>query len=513
MVNLLLLSSPDGSLVHRPESACSGSVVSSVSLPRPTQIVNQIILKWPISILPEACLPLTPAQLAAMHRLVKRIAQLRSTNEIATDSAEALLPYVSSEAQEVLMQWEQSLLDQRQLDRTEAQVGEAQQASRFWSRSIQPLKTLIPRLLWSIAKSTHEAVRLIEGVLAEVENDQVRQTGVLRLVVMLELKTEQHTTRLDLVTCQPAPALRKNCQIRVQDSLLAQQFITDTVLLQQLTSEIITTEPVLEHFLQGFAAEWLMPNCDWQSGAVGLQLGLEFTPLTAAHRSVASTEQPSPTLRFTHPSWLEQHITSAVEHQLTQLLHNCRPVSTSSNSLVAVVQQGWAAIDGLQRSLTLASRTFAQQPLSLAELGLRLLWGINRTSYEVMQFTSGIRVGFCQPNQDWSTGLLRFVVQLTIRTPEQTQSFDLVRRGLGCVTSPLAATAIVQSAESEWCRQPVLLGDLEAMLRRQIEQNAPELVLLQLDTDVNIKHDDIWQNGVVQLNTGFEFIPDAELVA
>jgi hypothetical protein len=520
MVHLLSFSPSDGSLVHRPESARSDSPMSAANSPQPTQAMSQMVLKWHESALPEmAPLQLAPAQLAAMHHLVKRIAQLRSTNEVALDSPEALLPYVSPEAQEVLMQWEQSLLEQSQLDQA-TPLRELHQAS-FWSRTIQPLATLIPYLLWSIAKSTHETVRLIEGVWAEVDQDQARQTGVLRLVVLLELNSDQDTNSFDLVTGQPAPGLLKDGQILIRDSLVAQQPTADTVLLQQLSAQITATEPALEQFWQGFAAEWLLPNQDWQAGTLRLRLGLEFTALAANSASASPTEpsliEPfavtdplSPTLRFTHPAWLEQHITSAVEHQLTQFLHNCRPLPSSPNSLVAVVQQGCAAIDGLQRSLTLASRTFAQQPLSLNELELRLLWGINRTAYEVMQFTSGLHVSLWQPNQTWTTGLLRFVLELTIRTPEQTQSFDLVRRAARCVTSPPAATAIVRSDESEWCHHPVLLSHLEAMLRQPIEQNAPELVLLQSDTEVAIKDGDIWQNGVIRLNTAFEFIPDGE---
>ncbi|WNZ22369.1 hypothetical protein HJG54_05460 [Leptolyngbya sp. NK1-12] len=500
MVNLLPLSATDGSLLDSAEAGRAlVSLGSTPDSPRSLSL-DQVMLKWSDA-LPELAAPVAPAQLAAMQRLVKRIAQLRSTNNQATDTPETLLPYVSSEAQEVLLQFGHTPCNSAVP--SEATVG---QTAGLQPEKVQLLKKLIPYWLWSIARSTHETVQLIEGVTADVEQgDQTWQAGIVRLVVMLELKTERGVAKLDLVTEQPTLALLHNSRIQIQASLLTPQPTAASVLLQQLTAQIIATEPALTPFFHGLTADWLIPQFDWQSGNVSLQLGLEFSP-----SPISSSESTGPPLllRFSHPAWLEQHITSAVEHQLTQLLAHCRLAAPSrADALMAIVQQGCTAIDQLQFSLSLASRTFAQQSLPLDELGLRLLWGINRTAYEVMQFTSGVRVNLWQPQQAQSNGILRFVVQLVIRTPMQEQQFDLVRRALGSPPASPIAAAIVQSSEHEWCLQPTLLTHLEARLWQQIEHNAPELALLRSDTEVNIKTDGaIWQSGVIQLQTAFEFI-------
>nr|WP_263975363.1 hypothetical protein [Leptolyngbya sp. 7M] len=163
MVNLLPLSATDGSLLDSAEAG--RAVVSSGSTPDSTWSprLDQIMLKWSDT-LSELASPMVPAQLAAMQRLVKRIAQLRSTNNQATDTPETLLPYVSSEAQEVLLQFSQTPWNS-----AAPADAPSDQTAGLQPEKVQLLKKLIPYWLWSIARSTHEAVQLIEGVTADVE--------------------------------------------------------------------------------------------------------------------------------------------------------------------------------------------------------------------------------------------------------------------------------------------------------------------------------------------------------
>jgi hypothetical protein len=459
-----------------------------------------------------------------MQFLIKRIAQLRSVENGLTE-ASALLPFVREEAQDVL------LLE------TEPVTDEPKQAT-FLAHTPQYLEELAAQLLWSIAQTTHEAMRLIEGSSAQVNLDDHWQTGILRLVVLLELQAEQ-TIAFDLVTLEPVisspfessalpeSVLPENASIRMAGSLLGQQPLTAAALLQQLLTQLTAAEPIFEPLLQGMTAEWLIPTQTWQAGEIRLQLRFEFIPAhsTPAHGSSASElqnppyEPEIPLIRFTHPDWLEQHITTTVEHQLTRMLQRgvclSLPKGRQSNppttdALIAVVQRGYTAIDELQYSLTLASRTFAQQALPLDELMLRLLWGVNRTSYEVMQFTSGIPVKLLQPQQLWTAGILRYVVQLVIRTPDRAWQLDLARRTDGVIdpvlAPALAPAAIVQSAQNAWCLQPIELSVLETRLWQQIEQTAPEIVLLQTETEVNVELESQPQLGAIQLVTGFEFV-------
>jgi hypothetical protein len=196
-----------------------------------------------------------------------------------------------------------------------------------------------------------------------------------------------------------------------------------------------------------------------------------------------------------------------------------------------VITHSCDLVEQLQSSLTLASRVFAQQTLSLNELAFRLQWGINRTVYEVMQLTSGLSVRLLCPQQSWQFGRLRLAVLLKVRTPEQRWTFDLVRRcvcpnsetggssieqligsafGSAFGSAPgsdrLAAAALAQTSEHDWCIRPVTLEQLETAFWQQIEQAAPEIALLRSDTEVMISTpQNPGQLGVLCLETAFEF--------
>lgn len=485
---------------------------TSINSDNPVNL-SQIVLRWDKALAKSAKQArLSVDSLAAMQHLVKRIAQLRSNDaDSAFTSAESLLPHVTQEAQAVLRLLALPIVE-----------AENQQTFTVLSQPVQHLKTLAPWLLWSVAQSTHETVRLIEGVTARVQQDKAQQdkpwqTGVLRLMVILELKTEQTSQVFDLVTLQPAvPALPNDCHIQLQDSLLGQQPTFVSALVQRLTTQMTFTEPLLQPLFEGLTTDWLMPHQLWQSGTVKLHLGLAFSAdnsISDLQNSGLAFAEDLPTqltLKFTQAAWLEQHITNAVEHQLTEVLLQKFSLPVASNAeMTAIVKQGCAVIDDLQGSLTLASRTFAQQELSLSELGMRLLWGINRTAYEVMQLTSGIQVNLLQPDGEWSTGILRFVVYLIVRTPEQDWQFDLVQRSSEVSISSLADTTVVYSCENAWCLQPTLTQDLEAHLWQQIQQHAPEIALLKSGTEVSIKADEPqWQLGVIQLEAASEFVSD-----
>jgi hypothetical protein len=455
---------------------------------------------------------------------VKRIAQLRSTADgSATATPQALLNDVAQEAQDVLMQSQQGKAAlPLELGQVTSGNSPVQEQPMTWG-----FKALASQLLWDIARSTHEVVRLIEGVTAQVHQDgQIWQRGILRLIVALELKpaaiaTTAATDGLDLVTFQAATSALPEGQIQIQESLLGQQPLTAAHLLQQLTPQIVAAAPTLSRFLAGFAADWLVPHQDWQTGSLKLKFGFEFMPFAAVPLHREPDDACSALIKFTQPTWLEQHITHVVEHQLTQVLWQLAPVSSHlpvPEALIEIVRQGCMAIDGLQCSLALASRTFAQQTLSLEDLALRLLWGINRTAYRVMQLTSGIRVKLLQPRQGWTVGSLRFVLQLTIRTPEQDQQFDLARRSLGCNFSPLDPAAIVQTCEGGTCEdgtcedggwaEPMGLSQLEAILWQHIDQGAPEIALLRSGSEITVMDSDDQALGVVQLEAAFEFTPD-----
>ena len=442
-----------------------------------------MVVQWQGEPLSAECLPSRHSAdyLVAMHDLVKRIAQIQTP---AMTPAQ-ILPSVAEMAEAVML---------KQADWRAAPVSQPESAQQTaeW-------KTLAAALLWRMAQSTHEVLHLIEGKQAEVAEAGQWQSGILRLVVLLDLEAAQAGQAqaeqiLDLVMAQPAPDLLPAARLLKIKSLLGQQPMSVAAYLQQLTRQLIAIAPMLRAWFEGQSANWLTPQQPWQSGRLKLKLGLAFSP-----ERLDLPPAPQPLITFSQPAWLEQHVSVAVAQQLTQILLQVPPAADSPETIVKCAQ---TAIHDLQNSLTLASRTFAQQAVTLDELAFRLLWGINRTAYEVMQLTSGLPIRLLQPQRDWNSGLLRFVLYLEVRTPQQVWQFDLARRvdtaldGL----NPLEPTALVQAHTHLWCLQPVQLGCLERQIWQQIEQLAPEIALLRTSTEVTLAG----ELGVVQLKAGFE---------
>lgn len=418
--------------------------------------------------------------LVAMHDLVRQIAKIQ-----AAEGAKATAPALSEAAADVLLK--QS--DWRAAEPSPESFKESQTAE--W-------KSLTAWLFWQMAQSSHEALQLIEGSLAQVSAAGQWQSGMLRLVVLLDLDAEHSRQTIDLVMAQPAPELLPAARLLQMSSLLGQQPMSVAAYLQQLVRQFVITAPMLRQFFGGDAASWLIPGQSWQTGRLKLGLGLAFSPNQAPQNA-----QPlAPLVTFTQPSWLEQHMSVAVAQQLTQILLQVPPATETP---AAVIKRAETAIHELQNSVTLASRTFAQQAVTLDELAFRLLWGINRTAYEVMQLTSGLPVRLLQPQQTWASGSLRLALYLEVRTPQQQWQFDLARRTESKLVKPPAPDALAQSYEQSWCWEPVELSRLEARFWQQVEQLAPEIALLRTSTEVKTAAGETQELGVVQLKASFEF--------
>jgi len=459
------------------------------------QTVSQMVVQWQGQPLDSQLSPSRHSAdyLVAMHDLVKRIAQLQTSQEAISPAQ--ILPYVT-EAAEDLVRKQADWRASAPMNQTDSELQTAD-----W-------KTLTSWLLWRIVQSTHETLQLIEGSLAQVATAGEWQSGMLRLVVLLELKELNQSKQsagqaFDLVMAEPAPALLPVARLLQIKSLLGQQPMSVAAYLQQLIRQSVTAAPMLREFFEGCSANWLIPHRAWQTGTLKLRFGLAFSP---DQETVQVHPQSHPFITFSQPRWLEQHVSVAVTQQLTQILLQLPPAADTSETIVRRAQ---TAIHDLQNSLTLASRTFAQQSVTLEELAVRLLWSINRTAYEVMQLTSGLSVRLLQPEQDWTTSLLRLALYLELRTPHQQWQFDLTRRIDVADRSgrfqPLAPKALAQAHDHLWCSKPIPLSSLEAKFWQQIERAAPEIALLQVSTEVTIAAGELQgELGVVQLKAGFE---------
>lgn len=529
----------------------SGAAISPLPPVNPSSpdpaIIAQTILRWQAP----AVTAIEPSdRFTALHRLVKRIAQIRvasPTSEPDGDPAdqvegseesgrtelpgadqpdspfEKLLHQVRPEAQ--------SVLDSLQAAPIEPTAPAMLQMA--------PLSRLTPWLLWNLMQISHEVVTLMEGCVAQVKGKSrsaAWQTGILRLVPVFRLQQPQRTYQFDLVTQRAAPSrvLAATTGVHLPDSVLAPQPTPIAAIRQRLIQQG-QQQGRLQPYLNGLAADWLIPYHPWQSGIATIELEFEFvvnpagsTPDSANQNLSTEAAQPltpqdSPvqpdslpfeqsSLKLAQPTWLEQHVSQAVEHQLTQVLQQVpllSPGTQAELTLEQIVAQSCTAIEALQQSLTLASRILIQQSLTLEQLGSRLLWSVNRADYEVTQWMSGMAVNLLQPQSDWITGHLRFVLHLLVQLPDRTWQWDLMRRSVGMTLTSPASDSIVCAPESAWCLQPTGLGQLEQQLWQTITQQAPEIALLRSATDVMLTNATAaGQLGVMRLIGAFEFKPN-----
>ncbi|MBF2028788.1 MAG: hypothetical protein IGS48_18835 [Oscillatoriales cyanobacterium C42_A2020_001] len=223
--------------------------------------------------------------LRAMQQLVELIRMLRSPeqgwNSNHPLSPEALIPYSSDEAHDLitLLQQNPSLHPQQEPTPSPPVL----------------IETLMPELLWCIARSAYPTMQLIEGVRAQASQTENSWTsGILRLAVLLAVKTETAEWCLDLAMGHPPQQfVEENCQIQLEEDwflqtsseaelLLAEPASQPlpwlTTQLQTLTETLISTTPVLQSWLQGLSVELMLPGGYWQSGELRLKLGFEFVP-------------------------------------------------------------------------------------------------------------------------------------------------------------------------------------------------------------------------------------------
>jgi hypothetical protein len=500
----------------------------------------------------------SPQVLEAMQRLVKVITDLRSPESgLPPDiprTPETLAPYLVEEAYDVLEAVQKNYAEPPQSASLDLSGGggdlEEIPARGRW-QSYFLISDLAPWLLWCMARSSHEVMRLLEGIPAKAfKLGQGWRTGIIRLVAMLETKIPGLSASLDLATLQVHQSLLPSDTMLQSDQYSAcQQPTWIARFLPDLIQQIEATTPSVSQFFAGAEVDALAPNHSWQLGSIQLQLGFEFVATDAiafpdfAEASVeeegeegleAIASDPSPSnaistalaipssdsshfqIKFTHPDWLEKYSKTLLQQQIAsniQQLPTFRAAgeknrNLSSQSLIPlIVRDACNLVDLLQASPTRSNH--ALQEIRLETLTRQLLWSFSRSAYEVMQLIGGIRVNLLQPKCNWETGTLRLLASLTSKTPEQDWHLDIAtRQPPQPYVFPLAHDVVVQSHECHWCKHPNVLEQLEAKLMQQLEQ-APELHLFMLGTDAEMSGDNQqWHSGAIQLNVSFEFIPD-----
>jgi hypothetical protein len=464
------------------------------------------------------------------QRFVRVVVELKTSSASGATAVpqtpETIAPYVFEEADDILRMLQTPLPDQSAV------------LSDTWQQYVV-LETLAPRLLWHLASSSYEMLHLMEGITARVFHiDQGWQTGVLRLVALLEVQFAGASQPIDLATYQTPQFLVRPAVVQSDDCELCQQAIDAEQLLQTLTQQA-QRSTTIRIWLDGIAAAGLAPGQTWQAGSVRLSLEWEFvaatedavvdwvlntdsllTPTHAVMLDLPAVTEPAaplkPMLRFTDTDWLSRYTAAIDRQQWHQLLPELPALwvlqgrATAAEAVPLLVEQASEAID-LMHSWTESSDGDFAQAIEIDRLRHRWLWRLSSSSYEIMQFLGGVAVRLLQPHTPWQTGTLRLRVGLDIKTPEFDWNLDLAIGQPRAASFSVTDDAIVCSRQSEWCRQPNSIAELLSQVRQQLDQSALVQQLLQ-GTSVDVLMSDCqWHAGAMQLSLEFEFVRDVLL--
>ena len=495
----------------------------------------------------------------AMQTLMALVDEVRSpengwdANSLPTP--EAIAPYVADEACDLLEALEASAtLETGAADGASSTAADLPQSAALWTPYCT-LDSLTPKLLWGLARSAVEVMRLLESVSATVAPaGTVRQRGRLRLAAVLELHAEDGTQRHDLVMHQPGRSLLSpDAQVYELDGAAISKTLTAGQILAAIAQQVELMTPALSPLLVGLPIQLLLPEHDWQPATLRLHLALEFLPgglPTAVEwpngSSAGTSELPDnsplddrealPTqIQFTPGAWLQRYCThlkdQALAHQILNL-SGCRLVTEAVFPLPAeeivprLVSDACLLLDLQTDSPLFAPIESWQDRMQGDRLRSRLLWSLSRSSPALMQLLGGIKVRMLQPEAPWESGRLRLLVTLKLQTPEMDWYIDLATGQMPEPTVfPLAADVVLQAGDLEFdaqpgaalpplsLQQPTPLKQLTDHVMQQIETDVPEVHLLLEGAAV-----DLWSDAdpdphpaTLQVLIDFDFVPDWHL--
>jgi hypothetical protein len=568
---LSLLKSPKNVTITMVWRICMGGSASPFVLESPAQADalaaspalpetgREVVLKFRDRALLNALtdLPTPPASvLSALQDLMVLQQQLRSSaasREAQSFTATDLFPYVSDEVHDLLA--------------APQPQNEMALAPMESNSVLVSLATLSPQLLWCVARSGYSTMQLLEGTPARIcAPGGDWQTGILRLAVIVEGRQTDSNWAIDLALgVAPHPAIQADWLIQLdQDSdfPVAARMTLDEAerslfwhqrALVAMTEALVTGQPALQSWLEGFAGEWLTAGANWQSGSMRLKLELSFLPQGSVSLSSAPAQVDAIEAEFMDaPDLAEQGdrhqaadfcqpkafpitvVEMPVSPTISTTMVRLALAETQAQFAAFAMQQEWVQcwqdfqhrrrtqpLEGLQlpfwqefcRITDQAQAGYyphgclLQPELFMDELVPKLLWLVTRSSYPTMLWLGGMPCSLLQPLTQWQSGLLRLMVVLDLQTPDDRWWIDLATGRFlpdqGWQV-PIGAIARLHSAASE-C---VALEQVQGQCQQAIVAT-PELAALGHGIDIDwltLEHD--WQPGRLQLHLEFEFLPD-----
>jgi hypothetical protein len=447
---------------------------------------------------PVAELRLPQPSRAASRRLVELVLALRSPAAPwpadLPQTAENLAPYIAEEVEEVAVA-----------------LPAGNRPASSW-----PLAALIPQLLWAIASSGYELMRLLEGVEARLEADQ---RGTLQLVPLLTLTTQRDRWQLDLVSQRPPlPPSSAGAAAWVEGDRALQLIEGDLAGSPQLASQWLAAAQRqlaaaglgLASLLQsGSTVELLFPGGQWQTAQISLALGLSFTPkpavppapteltleslageLAAATTSARAWLAPPAVaahpdheaalaawITLTDEAWIHTFLQAVAQDLFEQQLTALQLIDRGHNP-AAIVQAAYAVVSSVQGTDGLFQHTFIHRPMLLADLWPRLRWYLSTASAPVLQLMGGLPGRWLSPGAGWQQGQLLLQGLLQVQSPTNSWWLDL---GSG---QPLAAPPAAVPAGTVLMlpaivgARPLPLPALERWLAAQLQPRSRILTAL-----------------------------------
>lgn len=446
----------------------------------------------------------------AMRRLMDIVEKLRSPDsgwsENLPQTPENLLPYVIEEAYEV----SDAL---KEVTPQPAIAGGSQfiRASALSSPSPYLLiEELSFRLLWYVARGSYELMQLLSGIDSRILlPDGDWQTGILRLVPILEVNASDIRWFLDLVTRQPPHSnLQPNTRIQlaVGDCDLQQ-------LMQRLMQQIQATTPEAKRFTEKASIELLEPGKSWLSGEVRLTIDFEFLADDSNGVTDETATGSDTIVRPIDPAVIDAYYQGLLVPELSGAIIQLPTADRRDDGeeersrLEAIVETATGLVN---RCATHPFSSHFTNEINLDKWMPMLLWQLTGTSYDIMRLLGGVKAYILQPDWGWDVGTLRLLGILNLESTRSKIRFDLAT---GQPLKPsyfgLMNDTIVQLADSSFSRESERVETLMNQLIEPIYNSASALTLSLEGTTIELlePHGN-WQPGFVQLSLDLEFIPE-----
>ncbi|MGC9526321.1 MAG: hypothetical protein ACP5D7_12360 [Limnospira sp.] len=423
---------------------------------------NQTLLKLPgaRTLLSKPEDQVSPALTDSLEKLVELIANLRSPGGgLPSDPPQTpahLLPYVTEEMGDIL-------------NALEDEKSRPQPAPPRPPSEIIPLNDLLPLLLWHLARSAEDTLRLLTGIEAKVTSaDGTWNRGILRLIAALTLKTPQTQYQIDIATRHP-PQFNLPASGKVQsvDCRCCQYPIDTQSLLERLQNTIDKRCPAIAE-LPSQPVTLLWPGQNWQVGQLSLILGLEFlasspsfddtfesSPLEMIDTSpqLAPMALLSSQLKLTDTVVLSRYIRESIRQQLAMPLKQLflgKHESLSEISVEALnrflLPAAWDFAGRVYSGLPAPATPWNPPQLNLGRLTSKLLWHMVQSDRAIARLIGGISARVLQPGHRWERGTVRLVAILNADFTGSHWEIDITTRE----DPQLTADWLAEDAVIDW---------------------------------------------------------------